>query len=297
MRGFFSKLLAYVVLQVVAMTAWPIDVQDYLAISGPNPQATFAYGTAPSQKVEFFHPEGRGPFPVAILIHGGCWLTRYGGLAQFRMLAAALARQGVATWNIEYRRVDEAGGGYPGTYRDIAAAVDLLADKAPQLDLDLQRIVAVGHSAGAQLALWAAARARLPESSALFEPTPLHIPTVISVGGLPDLQGNASTISRSCRIDPTSLTGAPTNARPDVFADTSPAALLPDGVDTIGINGSRDTIAPPAIAQAFKALARASGDRARTSVVEGADHLDEATTTSPVWPVLDADILDALMAR
>lgn len=289
--------MAGVFLQAVTQAAWPVDVHAYLAISGPNPQATFAYGAAPSQKVEFFRPAGTGPFPVAILIHGGCWLTRYGGLPQFRVLAAALARQGVATWNVEYRRVDEAGGGYPGTYEDIAAAVDLLRDKAAPLDLDLQRVVAVGHSAGAQLALWAAARARLPEASVLFERAPLRIPTVISVGGLPDLQRDAPTIVHSCRIDPVSLTGTPGKARPDVFADTSPAALLPDGVDTVGINGSSDTIAPPAIAQAYATLARAKGDRARTIVVPGADHLDEVTTTSPVWPVLDAEILDALTAR
>ncbi|NPT55157.1 alpha/beta hydrolase family protein [Paraburkholderia elongata] len=298
MRNLLCKVTAYVLLVVgLTPTAQPIDIQEYLAIKGPTPQATFNYGAARSQVVEFFRPAGRGPFPVAILIHGGCWLSEYGGLEQFRALAAALARQGVATWSIEYRRVDEAGGGYPGTFEDIAAAVDMLGAKSAQLGLDPLRVIAVGHSAGADLALWAAARGKIPEFSPLFEKNPLRIPTVISVGGLPDLRTDAATIARSCRIATTSLTGTPSDARPDVFADTSPAAMLPDGVDTIGINGAEDTIAPPYIAQAYAALARQKGDQARVIVVDGADHLDEATTSSTVWPVLDAAILEALRIR
>ena len=111
-----------------------IDLQQYMAISGPKPQTVFRYGLAPSQTAELFRPEGPGPFPVAILIHGGCWLSKYGGLPQFRVLAAALSARGIATWNIEYRRVDEPGGGYPGTYQDVAAALDMLHAKGAQLD-------------------------------------------------------------------------------------------------------------------------------------------------------------------
>src|SRR5260370_4153363 len=95
----------------------------YMAISGPKPQTVFRYGLAPSQTAEFFRPEGPGSFPVAILIHGGCWLSKYGGLPQFRVLAAALSARGIATWNIAYRRADEPGGGYPGTYQDVTAAL------------------------------------------------------------------------------------------------------------------------------------------------------------------------------
>lgn len=271
-----------------------IDLQQYMAISGPKPQTVFRYGLAPSQTAELFRPEGPGPFPVAILIHGGCWLSKYGGLPQFRVLAAALSARGIATWNIEYRRVDEPGGGYPGTYQDVAAALDMLDAKGAQLDLDLRRLVAVGHSAGADLALWAAGRARIASTSPLFAEAPLRIPTVISLGGLPDLRNDAATIGRSCGLDVTTLIGKPSAARPDPFADTSPASMLPDGVNTVGINGAHDTIAPPEIASEYAALARKAGDQARTVAVENAGHLDEVTMSSPVWPVLNAEIRETL---
>src|SRR5260370_7932514 len=177
-----------------------IDLQQYMAISGPKPQTVCRYGLAPSQTAEFFRPEGPGPFPVAILIHGGCWLSKYGGLPQFRVLAAALSARGIATWNIEYRRVDEPGGGYPGTYQDVAAALYMLDTKGAQLDLDLRRLVAVGHSAGADLALWAAGRARVASTSPLFAKAPLRIPTSISPAALPHLPNDPPTTTR-----PTSL--------------------------------------------------------------------------------------------
>lgn len=100
------KLLQHAVAALlIAMSASaaaePTSLQTYLAIKGVMPGATFAYGNAPSQRAEFFAPDGDGPFPVVILLHGGCWRSRYGGLAQFRVLADAFARQGITAWNID----------------------------------------------------------------------------------------------------------------------------------------------------------------------------------------------------
>ncbi|WP_259295185.1 alpha/beta hydrolase [Paraburkholderia sp. DHOC27] len=214
-----------------AAIAEPVDLQTYLSTEGPYADAVFPYGPAPSQRAEFFAPSGekKGRSPVVILIHGGCWQSRYGGLAQFRSLAAAFAQHGIAAWNIEYRRVDEIGGGFPGTYNDISSAINELTRNAETLHVDLTRVVAVGHSAGAQLALWAASRSRIPESSPLWVNAPLRIPAVVSLGGLPDLRDDADVIRRSCGVSAEMLTGEPDEARRDVFADTSPIDLLPAG--------------------------------------------------------------------
>ncbi|MFM0395654.1 alpha/beta hydrolase fold domain-containing protein [Paraburkholderia phytofirmans] len=120
-------------------------------------------------------------------MHGGCWQSRYGGLKQFRALAAAFARQGIAAWNIECRRVDEPGGGFPGAYADITSAINELSRDASALQIDLERVVAVRHSAGARLALWAASRGRIPEGSPLRVRDPLRIPVVVSLGGFAPL--------------------------------------------------------------------------------------------------------------
>ena len=128
-----------------AMAAEPMTLEDYMALSGPPPTARLAYGNAPSQYAELFVPAGAGPFPVVVLIHGGCWVKEFQGIVQMRNLAGALIAQGIAVWNVEYRRIDEAGGGYPGTYQDAAAALDLLVASAAAHHLDAHRLVAAAH--------------------------------------------------------------------------------------------------------------------------------------------------------
>ena len=120
-----------------------------------------AYGDHPQQRAELHLSDGPGPYPVVVGLHGGFWRARR-SLRYMRPACADLARHGWAAWNVEYRRVGRSeGGGWPATFADVAAAIDHLADlDAP---LDLTRVAAMGHSAGGQLALWAAARPHLPE--------------------------------------------------------------------------------------------------------------------------------------
>ncbi|HUR42048.1 MAG TPA: alpha/beta hydrolase, partial [Verrucomicrobiae bacterium] len=115
------------------------------------------YGRDPQQFGELRLPEGAGPFPVVMLLHGGCWLAEY-DYKYMGHLAEAFKRMGVATWNVEYRRIGN-GGGWPATFRDAAAAADKLAALGKEYPLDLSRAITLGHSAGGQLALWVAGRA------------------------------------------------------------------------------------------------------------------------------------------
>jgi acetyl esterase/lipase len=271
-----------------------MTLQDYLALTGPAPQRRIPYGSAPSQYVELFLPQGGGPFPVVVLVHGGCWTVQYGGITQMHSMAGALIAQGIAVWNIEYRRHDEEGGGYPGTYRDVAAAVDLLRGEP---HIDLQRIVIVGHSAGGHLAQWAASRHRLPHWSPAWAADPLHIPTVISLGGLADLRMQAALIRSSCERETAQLAGMPSASRPDVFADTSPAEMLPAGIRTVLIHGEFDTVSPPSVAAAYAQRARAAGDPAEVIVLPGVGHYDEVAASAPCWPLVERTIRDALGLR
>ncbi|MGJ7915391.1 alpha/beta hydrolase family protein [Massilia sp. LXY-6] len=262
----------------------PMTLADYLALKGPVPNATFAYGSAPSQFAELFLPGGPGPFPVAVLVHGGCWTKEFGGITQLRNLAAALAERGIASWNVEYRRVDEAGGGYPGTYQDMNAALAMLAQQAHRYPLDLDRLVAVGHSAGGQLVQWMAGRPRIPASSPLYLPDPLPVRKVVSLGGLADLRREQALIKSSCDREIGQLTGAPSDKRPDVFSDTNAGDLLPNGSRTILVTGELDRISPPRVARDFAARARAAGDTAEVVILPGASHYDEVAASSHAWP-------------
>ena len=133
-----------------------MDIMDSSALASfPNPPADhiISYGKDRLQFGELRLPPGAGPFPAMVLIHGGCWLAEF-DIAHVRKLAAAFTATGIATWTIEYRRVGDPGGGWPGTFDAVAAGADHLVALAAQFELDLSRVVVAGHSAGGQLAIW-----------------------------------------------------------------------------------------------------------------------------------------------
>lgn len=121
----------------------------------PAADVRIAYGDSPEQFVELRLPPGRGPHPVVMLIHGGCWLSQY-DVTHLAGAAEAMRQSGIAVWTVEYRRAGSAGGGDPGTFDDIRAAYDLLIAQGKGRDLDLSRAALMGHSAGGHLALWLA---------------------------------------------------------------------------------------------------------------------------------------------
>lgn len=239
------------------------------ALPLPPASERIAYGDAPEQFGELRLPSGEGPFAVVMLIHGGCWLSDF-DYAHLTRVAAALTHAGYATWTVEYRRLGNDGGGWPGTFLDVAQAADHLRPLAKKFPLDLKRVVAVGHSAGGQLALWLAARAGLPEDSALYRPQPLPLTGVIGLAAITDLATYRIGDEGSCHssVDPL-LGGAPAQV-PERYAQTSPLALLPLHRPIWLIQGDDDPVVEPASAAAFIAAAQAKGDRAiLTSVPTG----------------------------
>ncbi|MDZ4375922.1 MAG: alpha/beta hydrolase [Phenylobacterium sp.] len=274
-----------------AAIARPATVEDYMALPRVEPQARIAYGAEPAQVAELFQPQGKGPHPVVILIHGGCYLAEYQGLAQTSGLAADLARRGYAVWNVEYRKLGEPGAGYPGTFLDVAAALDHLRTEASRHDLDLKRVVAVGHSAGGHLALWAAARHRLPAGGPLASPDPLRISAVVSLGGIGDLRPHAGVFAGAC--GPSIAQVAP----PDTYAETSPGELLPGGVRVTMIHGEFDHVMPFDTGEAYAAKAADAGDTARAIRIEDASHFDVVIPTSRAWREVVAPAIVAEMER
>ncbi|WP_425254542.1 alpha/beta hydrolase [Janthinobacterium sp. NFX145] len=266
--------------------AAPMSLDDYLALNGPPPTAQIAYGAAPSQYAQLFRPEGSGPFPVVVLVHGGCWTVAFGGIKQMRNVAGALVAQGIAVWNVEYRRVDEPGGGYPGTYEDMHAALDSLQQHAPQYQLDVNRIVAMGHSAGGQLVQWIAGREKLPKTSPLYRDKFLPAKNIVSLGGLADLRHEKDLIKTSCERDIAQLAGSASTDRPDIYSDTNAADLIPNGSRTVLITGELDTISPPRVAHDYAAKAVKAGDHAEVLILPGASHYDEIAATSNAWGMI-----------
>lgn len=263
--------------------AEPATVKDYMSQPQAKADARIAYGAAPAQVAELFLPKGEGPHPVVVLIHGGCYLAEYQGLAQTSGIAADLARRGYAVWNVEYRKLGEAGAGYPGTFLDVADAIDRLRAEAPKYGFDLKRVVAVGHSAGGHLALWAAARGRLPKTSPLWRANPLPIRGVISLGGIGDLKGQADVFAGACGPEPIPRILGLAERGEGAYADTSPADLLPTGTRTVMISGTLDHVMPPPTGVAYAQRVRAAGDSAEAIALPGVSHFDVVIPTTAAW--------------
>ena len=244
----------------------------------PKPDATIAYGPDALQKADLWVPAGQGPHPVVVMVHGGCWQSDIADRTLMDWIAADLRASGIAVWNIDYRGVDRAGGGYPGTFMDVASAADQLAEHAAHYRLDLRRIVAVGHSAGGHLALWLAARPKLPVTSPLRSPRPLKIDRVISLGGLPDLEATANSPDNGCGTEVVARLIAGGG-----YADTSVPRLLPLGVGQDLIDGRNDRIIPARLATDYVAAVRKAGDSVTLQMIPQTGHVELIAPETPAW--------------
>lgn len=272
-------------------TRTPITFSQLLAQPRAAADQRIAYGPDALQFGELWLPRGQGRHPVIVLIHGGCWRADLPGLELMDYMAADLRDRGYAVWNLEYRRIGHPGGGYPGTFQDVAAGLDQLRMIAPQHRLDLRRVAVSGHSAGGHLALWTAARDRLPAGSPLHTTDPLPIRGVVSLAGIADLDAYRRTGPDACGGPSTidGLVGVQQPGGRDVFTDTSPPALLPLADRQVVFSGALDPIVPPRFGQDYAAAAATAGDPAHSIVLEGAGHFELIDPTSAVWSrVVDA---------
>ena len=265
--------------------------QEIDALASEPADHRLLYGSEPSQFLDLRIPKGDGPHPVVIVIHGGCWSRRFSTLQNTAAMADALRNEGYATANFEYRRADEDGGGWPGTYLDVADAADILAHMAAQFDLDATRVVASGHSAGGHLALWLAARPKLPLDSPLYREKPLTLLGVAATAAPGDLAAARNPMTDPCEQDMISLLmgGAPDQV-PGRYQQGSPVELLPLGVPQLLITGQHDPVVPVRLGDDYVARATAAGDRAEHRVVEEAAHHECNLPGSVIWPYLLANI-------
>ncbi len=263
---------------------WP----DLLTRPRPKPTATIAYGKNSLQVADLWLPRGRGLHPTVLMVHGGCWQTDIADRTIMNWIANDLRRRGIAVWNVDYRGVDRPGGGYPGTYLDAAAAADALRSNTRRYHLDLSRLTAVGHSAGGHLALWLAGRPRLPLNSPLRGRNPLPIRTVISLGGLPDLELAATPPGSGCG---TEVVGKISGGH---YAETSVPRLAPLGIRQVLINSMQDRIIPTGYASDYAAKMRAKGDTVVVRMIDHSGHVELIAPETAAWRTAVSEIQKAL---
>ncbi|GIO04796.1 hypothetical protein J31TS6_08240 [Brevibacillus reuszeri] len=255
-----------------------------------------AYGEHEDQFGDLRLPDGKGPHPVAIVIHGGFWRAKV-QLDHMNKLVEAITDLGIATWNIEYRRVGQTGGGWPGTFLDSALAADFVRTLAQTYPLDVDRIFAIGHSAGGHLALWLAGRHKLPQDSVLKNSDKhLRLKGAISLAGVCDLElmhdihklrEKIMGISENPTFD---LIGGTPKELQSRYEQGSPIALLPLGIPLVLIHGALDINVPIGVSEHFEKAAIAAGDQIVFWPLTKAEHFKLIDPMADEWSVVKASI-------
>ncbi|PGS51222.1 S9 family peptidase [Bacillus sp. AFS041924] len=269
---------------------------------GKTKKIRLNYGEDQWQYGELRIPDGPGPQPVVVVIHGGFWKSIFAA-DLMDAVAEDLTKRGLATWNIEYRRVGNIGGAYPGTLNDVANATDFLETIGEQYDLDLTKVVAMGHSAGGQLAFWLAGRNRLQEDSILKTSSdPLLLKGVVSLGGIIDLElmnnliNYKQRIVKNMKIDNpvTDYIGGTPFEVPERYAEVSPVQLLPLNVPQVLIHGDLDVNVPVKLSALYKELAEKAGDQVKMITLPNVEHFEIIDPDSKVWDSIVNEVRNLL---
>lgn len=262
--------------------AWtPPD--DVLTRPAPPPDVTLTYGPEPDHVADLRLPPSPAG-PLVIFLHGGFWRVKF-DRTHTGPMATALAAAGYTVCVPEFRRAGQPGGGWPGTLDDVAAAVDSLpglvrAAVRPRAVADGPALLA-GHSAGGQLALWAAARHRLPPDS----PWRLAVSPARGVVALGAVTCLADCHDRNLGDGAAAgFTGGSPGRYPDRYHAADPVGLLPLGCPVRLVHGTLDEVVPLDMSETYLARARQAGDDVVLAAPAGASHVDVIDPLSPAWP-------------
>lgn len=254
--------------------------EDILSRQPPKADLRVSYGSDPNQFIDLRLPSPQGKFhPLAINIHGGFWRAKY-NLDHAGHLCAALTARGLATANLEYRRVGNEGGGWPGTFSDLRSACQFLIQSAQKHNLDAERVIVMGHSAGGQLALCLAAH----------EPS---VKAAVSLAGVVDLQ-RAYELHLSHDAVVEFLGGTPSQV-PDHYREADPMQLSITRAQQWLIHDSADDTVPPAFSRDYadrkKKRSGTEEEDVQLLEISGADHFDLIDPKSKAWPQVEQIVL------
>lgn len=243
------------------------------ALEASPPTITARYGDDELRSGQLRMPRGKGPFPVAVIVHGGCWRADFETLLGTQAVAEALTAKGIATWNIGYRRIGDVGAGWPGTFEDVSTGVDYLTVLSKSYPIDLSQVAIVGHSAGAHLAAWAASRGKLDTK---WKPkvNPVSLVMIDGPASLAPFVGIDQQVCGQPVIVP--LMGGTPTEKPSDYTAASPAEHLPLGMKQLLVQGMFTPFMQP-----YAEAARASGDAVEVLQTDPNDHFDMMTPGLP----------------
>jgi acetyl esterase/lipase len=253
--------------------------REILELAPPPADARIAYGPGEHHFGDLRLPTGRGPHPLLISIHGGFWRSAF-SLDHMGHLCAALSKQGLASWNIEYRRVGHDGGGWPGTAHDVVQAAEHIRRLAEEHPIDLARTLVGGYSAGGQLAFWLAAHHKIELRGA------------VSLAGVVDLNRAWELHTGDDAVAQFLGGGAPQLL--ERYAAASPIDLLPFRIPTRLIHGTHDSRVPIELSERFTRVATEKSEDCELIRLDGADHFELIDPSRPECEIVQRVIVSLL---
>ncbi|TVQ67002.1 MAG: alpha/beta hydrolase [Balneolaceae bacterium] len=260
-----------------------ISWRDVIGTEVSGPDERIEFGEDSLRFGELWIPDNRRRKTAIILIHGGCWLSLYPGVELMHPMADELRNQGFVVWNLEYRRLGHEGGGYPGTFLDIAAGADLLPALLDERAIEVNRILVAGHSAGGHLATWLAARKKIGTESPLYSQYPVGVDAILSLAGINNLEQYARYGSAPCGERTVERLVNLDERGDGAYRDTSPSELLPLGIPHVEITAAFDSPVPPFFGRAYTEAARQAGDDATLILQPEAGHFEMIAPWSSEW--------------
>ena len=249
---------------------------DILSLAPPAADLRLAYGSDLNQFLDLRLPKGKGPRGLVICIHGGYWRAKY-DLGYMGHLCAALTAKGIATANLEYRRVGNAGGGWPGTFADVRSAYQFLTQNGGKYEFDVRRVVAIGHSAGGQLGLCLASHEA-------------EVKAVIVLAGVVDLQrAYALHLSNDAVVE--FLGGTPTEVG-DHYREADPMKLA-IGARQWLVHGAEDDVVPAAFSRDYVGAKQKVKEEAQLVEIAGAEHFEVVDPRSGAWKDVERVVMEA----
>ena len=270
---------------------------DVLTRPAPVADHRIFYGEGPCQFGELWIPrteEGASGSPLVVFFHGGWWKSKY-DLEYAGHLCAALKSMRIAVWSVEYRRVGETGGGWPMTFEDAAAGLEFVATLAQSYSIDLERVIAMGHSAGGHLAFWSAGKGRIEAAGEMkLAASRIKLVGAIALAGAVDLRMTMELAGEDVfahdRDEISALMGGTAEVVPERYGRGNPGDLLPFGVPQILIQGTEDDQIPPGLPARWARAAGEAGDDVTVKMIPGADHMDVVDPESKAWEVVRAAV-------
>ena len=291
----YAFVLIVLIISCSAAIGQDLTTADVYKLPSCPPDHKISYGPDSLQFGELRLPSGTGPFPVAIVIHGGCWMAAVADVGHTAPLSDALRNEGIATWNVEYSRVGHPRGGWPGTFVDVALGVDFLREIADEYNLDLNRIIVIGHSSGAHLALWVAARNKTAPESPIYRDSPLSVQGVVALASPVDLEKEIDLANQLCGDSlMIKLVGGLPEEVPENYGNISPLRLLPIGVPQRLIIGENDI---PMLIEHLKVYADSAkvlNEAVTLDVIPHAGHHEPVVPGSIAWVKVRATIKSLL---